>query len=175
MNQPVVAAGEDIDKMLAACRKGQRLGLLLVADAGLRETEVRSLTWDKVNLEEGSLTVHGKGNKQRAIAIVTERLRAALTEKKLDTGYVVPGQGGKKMARGVLSKRLGRISDRVLHRHLPAHSFRHGFAVRAVEARVPIKNLQLAMGHQQVSTTELYLRGLKPSIPAQHQAFAGFV
>ena len=41
-----------------------------------------------------------------------------------------------------------------------AHSLRHTAAVRAIKAKVPIREVQVMLGHKNVSTTEVYLRSL---------------
>ncbi len=175
--QPKVAYIEDIDKLLASkLRPKQRLGLLLVADAGLRESEVRSLTWEQIDWEERSLLVNGKGHKVRVIPIVTERLWEALVaaHEKPRSQYVVPGANGSPMTRGNLSRQLAQISEAVLGKRLPAHSFRHGFAVRAVRSQVPEAIIQRALGHSNLATTDRYLRGLDGNLEAQREGFAKF-
>ena len=70
------------------------------------------------------------------------------------------GSGGELMTRGHLSRQLGDAAESGLGRRLPAHSFRHGFAVHAVQSEVPEKMLQMALEHGTLSTKDRYLKGL---------------
>ena len=155
-----------------------RLALLLVADAGLRECEVRSLRWEGVDLDNHVLRVEGKGNKVRMLPAPSARLWVAVQERAAQgidpDGFVIPGRAGAQMTRGHISRQLGDVAETVLGRRLPAHSFRHGFAVRAVQNQVPEKMLQIALGHASLATTDRYLRGLDTNVEALREAFVSF-
>jgi integrase len=174
--KPRVAEADDVQALYesAALRPRLKLALLLMADAGMRECEVRSLTWENVDLANQVVRVQGKGNKVRMLPMPSPRLWAALQGQAarigVPAGYVIPGRGGEQVTRGFLSRQLGDASEEILGRRLPAHSFRHGFAVRAVQSQVPEKMLQIALGHSSLATTDRYLRGLDGNVEALREA-----
>ena len=178
--RPRVATVEEVEQLLASDRltHRQKLGLALMSDAGLREIEVRSLTWADVNLEAWTLRVQGKGRKVRQLPVFTETLRgllfASAPPPPRDGFHVVPGRGGGQMARGVLSRQLGDLSEEVVGHRLPAHAYRHSFAVRASQSRVNTKCIQMALGHQALATTDRYLRSLEGDVESLREGFGGF-
>ena len=177
--QPRVAEVEEVQTLYEsrALKPKLKLALLLVADAGMRECEVRGLRWEDIDLVNEVLRVEGKGNKVRLLPVPSVRLWAALEQAagKLTAvaGYVVPGRGGEQMTRGHLSRQLGDAAENILGRRLPAHAFRHGFAVHAVHSKVPEKMLQMALGHGSLSTTDRYLKGLDGDVEALRDALGG--
>ena len=99
--RPRVATMEEVEKLLASDRvtHHQKLALALMSDAGLREIEVRALTWADVNLEAWTLRVQGKGRKVRQLPVFTEALRGLLfagaPPPPRDGLHVVPGSGSR--------------------------------------------------------------------------------
>jgi integrase/recombinase XerD len=178
--KPRVAEVDDVQALYEspALKPRLKLALLLMADAGLRECEVRGLTWENVDLVNEVIRVQGKGNRVRMLPVPSQRLWAALQKEAgrlaVVSGYVIPGRSGEQMTRGHVSRQLGDVAETVLGHRLPAHSYRHGFAVRAVQSQVPEKMLQVALGHSSLSTTDRYLRGLDGNVEALRGAFASF-
>ena len=78
------------------------------------------------------------------------------------------------MARGVLSRQLGNLSEEVLGHRLPAHAYRHTFAVRASQCRISTKFIQMALGHQALASTEKYLRSLEGDVEVLRAGFGSF-
>ena len=87
----------------------------LFYSSGLRLSELCALRWQDLDLEDGLVTVIGKGNKQRRVP-VGSFARAALKEWKADQGatsdaFVFPGRNGPISARGVQA-RLRTLANR---------------------------------------------------------------
>ena len=159
--QPRAATPEEVERLLthSLFRGHYRLALLLMADAGLRETEVRSLCWEDIAED---IKVHGKGRKLRLIpADLTPRLAATINSLRKEAGYIVPGQSGNILSRGWLNQLLAKAChDLHLPRVLTCHCLRHGFASQAALRGVHIKAIQLALGHSNLAITSRYLEGL---------------
>ena len=155
---PKVASVDNVKALVGKLKGKYRLALLLMADAGLREAEVRHLRWDDV---DDMLTIYGKGNKIRMIPIATERLSNALKQGQNNGNkYVVSNGNGSPICSGWLSKKIAKVSEELGIGRLTAHSFRHQFAARAVRRGVPVKAIQVALGHSNLVTTDHYLRSL---------------
>ena len=64
------------------------------------------------------------------------------------------------VTRQTVNNRLKRVAERANMRHFSAHALRHSFAVNAVLHGVPVRVLQLWMGHARIDSTEIYTRVL---------------
>ncbi len=176
-SQPTVAKAEEVDKLLIALKHEPEttLALLLMADAGLRESEVRNLKWKHV--KGNVLRVMGKGSKYRELPIPGNRLPALLGEgldKHSPEDYIVPGASGGLISRGVIGTRISDACVRARIRKLNPHSFRHCFAVRSVKNNVATPLIQRALGHSSLETTDMYLRGLDGDLDALRAGYANF-
>ncbi len=177
LSPPRLATAEEVDLLLAsdALTPQVKLALMLAADAGLRESEIRGLTGDDVYLEENYLVVHGKGRKRRITPITTERLRQGLT-KAPACGMlpVLTSRNGQPLSAGWLSKQIAKASEQVLNHRVSAHGFRHTFAVRSVESGVQMKYIQQALGHASLQVSSRYLEGLMVTAEGMKNAYKGF-
>lgn len=145
---------------LAKLYRGSRYGAIwkLMANAGLRRAEAQQLKWRDVNRKDGVLNVlsssseRTKSGKWRHIPI-SQSAGAALTMLKRVTGkteYVVP-----KMTPPSLSRAFSTDAEaRGLAGSL--HSLRHSYGAHLVMAGVPLRTLQVLMGHASFATTERY-------------------
>jgi len=171
-SNPKVASISDVEKLAKELKGKYKLALLLMADAGLREAEVRHLRWVDVN---DNLTIHGKGNKVRKVPIATDRLTKMLEQMRNgNNGYVVSGKNGSPICSGWLSKKIASTAERLGLGRLTAHSFRHQFAARAARRGVPAKAIQEALGHSSLTTTDQYLRSLVGNDEFLEESFENF-
>lgn len=132
---------------------------------GMRIGELLSLTWDDIHLDQGIIKVLGKGNKVRIIRI-NEDLKGLLDQLKADSGDVLvfPGlrnaSGNTKTTFGKRS--YSRIAKRFKSYFVKAgvqgtlHKFRHTFACRMLMKGVGERTLQMLLGHESITTTEIY-------------------
>ncbi len=174
---PVVAKAEEVDKLFEALHNEPetQIALLLMADAGLRESEVRNLKWQHVT--DNVLRVAGKGKKYREVPVLTDRLTTLLRKglDKHDPGdYIVPGVSGGLISRGVIGKRIGDGCARAKLRKLNPHSFRHCFAIRSVRNNIAAPLIQRALGHSSLEITDMYLRGLDGDLELLREGYANF-
>lgn len=135
----------------------------LLFATGMRVSELASLLDAAVDVEDGTITIVGKGNRQRRVFVPEEvktlirdyrtvRDRCATTA---DT-FLVNSRGDA--ASPQMIRRLIRIhgerSD-VRDRVTP-HMFRHSVATYLLEEGVDIRYVQRLLGHRSISTTEIY-------------------
>jgi integrase/recombinase XerC/integrase/recombinase XerD len=137
-----------------ATRHRDELLILLLYGAGLRISEACGLQWKQLQLDQHLMTVRGKGNKERKVALVgllTEKLKTferqgpyVFGEKPLDTrtGYEVVRQAG---ARAGLLKPLN------------PHALRHSFATHMLSSGTNLRVLQELLGHESLTATQKYL------------------
>jgi len=157
-NPPRVATAEDIDAIVSTTKKvSHKAAILLMADAGLRRSEVVGLTTDSVDLEHRTLMVLGKGGKTRAIPVLTKRLEQALQAimKNVGSGRLFPFSGSN------LYEALHSACRRAGIGEINPHSLRHSFASRcASSSGGSVKAIQVALGHSSLVTTDRYLQSL---------------
>lgn len=160
---------EEVDALLgAAARAGARTHAMitLLADLGLRVSELAGLDLSDLGTERGHRTVRftGKGGKARRRAL-TPSAAAALDTWLAERGPA-PGPlfrtatGGRVDRHAVfrLIRRLATDAGITEAGRLSPHSLRHAFATTARAEGVPLEDVQDAMGHADPRTTRRYDR-----------------
>ncbi|MFG1603547.1 tyrosine-type recombinase/integrase [Actinoplanes sp. NPDC049265] len=160
-------APEEVDALLAAAgRDGPRsLALLTVlADLGLRVSELINLDVGDVGFERGHRSVRfvGKGGRARR-RVLTAAAGAALDSYlggRAEGPLFVTSSGGRLDRHAVfrLVRRLARVAGIESWERLSPHSLRHAFATAARSYGVPLEDVQDAMGHADPRTTRRYDR-----------------
>jgi site-specific recombinase XerD len=182
---------EDFQRLLAACEAGQhpreyalRDGamLWLLYDTGIRISELATLTFPQLDMRTGVLIAHGKGDKERRIALGSNALAAI--RRYLDharwsfrdsdnSERVFLGEKGLLTPRGVdqvirrLKRRCGFTDRRV-----SAHIFRHTFAVRYLMLGGDPFSLQELLGHEDMATIRNYMHLNDIHIQTQKRKFS---
>ncbi len=164
----------EVDALLGACDQRTWTGrrdhamLVLVIQTGLRISELTGLTCADVTLGTGT-TVHciGKGRKERRtplVALTRAVLKAWLTERQgAPTDPLFPTTTGNHLSRDAIERRLARhlavaaaSYPPIKHKHVTAHTLRHT-AMRLLLAGNDVSVIALWLGHEQISTTNIYL------------------
>jgi len=165
----------EVDAFLAACDRATWTGrrdhalLVLAVQTGLRISELTALTCGDLLLGTGA-HVHclGKGRKERRTPLVplTVRvLRVWLAECQGSAPTpLFPTITGKQLSRDAIEHRVAHYVSRasetcpsILTKHVTAHTLRHTAAMRLLLSGVDVTVIALWLGHEQVSTTNIYL------------------
>ena len=137
----------------------------LLFATGARVSEIAGLRFENINLATGSITIKGKGNKERLIHICNPETIAALknyrslcNDRAIDTGgYFLANRFSQKISdqsiRGIVKKLSHRAG---ITRRITPHVFRHSFATLLLERDVDIKYIQSLLGHSSITTTQIY-------------------
>jgi len=158
---------EEVGKFWQSFRTYRDLALvgLMLLD-GLRSCEVLTLELEDVQLADGQMRVHGKGNKQRLLPLPPEirevlghylRLERPLTNAPALFVCLKGRLRGQPMSVAGLRSlfRHHRMRSRISHAN--PHRLRHTFGADMVRAGMSLPALQRLMGHSQISTTLLYV------------------
>jgi integrase/recombinase XerD len=133
---------------------------------GLRVSELVSLRYSQVNLNQGVLRVVGKGDRERLIPLGEEAVRwlkeftgTGRGEILLDrsTDYLFPTRRGDHMTRQAfwhIIKRYARKSN--ISKDLSPHTLRHAFATHLLNHGADLRVVQMLLGHSDLSTTQIY-------------------
>jgi site-specific recombinase XerD len=155
---------EEYNKMLAAAGSNTRdfCLLQLFLQTGIRVSELVNLTLSDVDVAARTITISGKGKKERVIDLEKKGIQAikaylAVRPNVLDTHLFLNYEGKTLSVRGVMKivekyVRLAGISKKV-----SCHSLRHTFGTLKAEQGVSPFQLQAWMGHESISTTQLYV------------------
>ena len=165
----------EVDALLAACERTTWTGrrdhalLVLAVQTGLRISELAGLTCGDVVLGTGA-HVHcvGKGRKERRTPLVpltVSVLRAWLGERKgAPSDPLFPTITGSPLGRDAIERRVvlavartGEACPSLRTKHVTAHTLRHTAAMRLLLSGVDVTVIALWLGHEQVSTTNVYL------------------
>ncbi len=169
---------DHIKAMLAAAREPRERALLLFfRDTGCRAAEAISLTWGKVQLEEGTVRVPGKGDKERTLYLkpisrkAMDKYRATVPHKKGDAVWW--GRQGPLNYDGVykIFKRLATevgIGDDIFN----PHAWRHAFGRDTTIAGIPTAQLQDLMGHSSIEVTKIYAQFNEAELQAAHARYS---
>jgi len=136
----------------------------LLFATGLRVSELCSLNSDNVNLNDGSILIMGKGEKERLIQVGNREVLTALRDYK--TAYKPLVEESEFFFINRLNTKLSDQSIRFLIKslcnqahistHITPHMFRHSFATLLLEENVDIRYIQGMLGHGSIKTTQIY-------------------
>jgi integrase/recombinase XerD len=135
---------------------------------GLRVSELISLKLSDLFFEEGFIKITGKGNKQRfvpvgkaTIKIVTSyvnQIRVHLTIQKSFEDTLFLNRRGRQLTRAMVFTIIKNLAIKInLNKTISPHTFRHSFATHLLENGADLRSIQLMLGHESITTTEVYM------------------
>ena len=133
------------------------LGLL-----GLRVSEALNIDIEHLALERGhrTVTVLGKGSKLAVIPLPPKVGRAVdLAAGERSSGPLLLGASGDRLNPQAAARIVRRLAKRAgVTKHISPHSLRHSFITAALDAGVPLRDVQIAARHADPRTTTRYDR-----------------
>lgn len=139
--------------------------LELMYAAGLRVSELVSLTIYSIDLEEDVVRVKGKGSKERmvpigdmAISSIKEYLQVRPSFlKKGPTDYLFLNNHGQKLTRQGFFKMIKKLAEeKGIITEFSPHTLRHSFASHLRKYGADLRTIQEFLGHSDISTTQIY-------------------
>ena len=164
---------DDIDKMFLSIEmnsyEGTRNRAILetLYSCGLRVSELINLTFQNLFLDIGFIKVIGKGSKERLVPIgsqaikyinlYNENYRKNMNVKKGNEGYLFLNRRGSKISRNMIFIIVKTISVNLnFKKNVSPHTFRHSFATHMIEGGADLRAVQEMLGHESITTTEIY-------------------
>jgi integrase/recombinase XerD len=177
---PDVLSVEDIDNLINAIRfdaateenrliaHRNKAILETLYGCGLRVSELVSLKISDLFFDEGFIKVTGKGNKQRFVPIgrATQKIielykndcRPFLKPKKEFSDTLFLNRRGKALTRAMIFTIIRELAQSIeLNKKISPHTFRHSFATHLLENGADLRSIQLMLGHESITTTEVYM------------------
>lgn len=141
-----------------------KIAIQIMLATGIRVGELVSIRHEDIDLVNASLTIHGKGNRQRVVYLIDtktkECLRRYLTRRQqVDTHepWIFVAKNGKQITTNQMRRKLKDIAKSAgIERRITPHMLRHTSATTWLEAGLDIRYVQKLLGHQSISTTEIY-------------------
>lgn len=171
---PDTLALEDIEKLIGAIdlssAEGHRNKAIIetLYGCGLRVSELVNLKLSDLFFEEGFIRVTGKGDKQRFVPIgpITKKYinlyvkesRPFVKEVPEFSDTVFLNRRGKQLTRVMIFTIIKRLVEKIgLKKKVSPHTFRHSFATHLLENGADLRAIQLMLGHESITTTEIYM------------------
>jgi len=135
---------------------------------GLRVSELTNLKISDLFFEEDFIRVIGKGNKQRFVPInpqtkkyISFYLNSIRTHIDVQKGFedtVFLNRRGKKLTRVMIFTIIKNLAIKVgIKKKISPHTFRHSFATHLLERGADLRAIQQMLGHESITTTEIYM------------------
>lgn len=159
----ILPANKNKYSYLEAIRNTVVIELLFAT--GARVSEIANLQRNALDLEAGSLTIFGKGGKQRMIqlcnpdTLFTLRAYCRLYQEKIAAsgGHLLINRfGGKLSDQSIRILVSSLAADARITKKVTPHVLRHTFATLLLENDVDIKYIQSLLGHSSIMTTQIY-------------------
>jgi len=171
---PDTLATEEIDSLIAAIDlstpEGERKKTMLetLYSCGLRVSELTALKISDLFFEEGFIKITGKGNKQRFVPVgkstikyITQyvnliRVHYPIQKNFEDTLFL--NRRGRQLTRAMIFTIIKNLALKInLNKTISPHTFRHSFATHLLENGADLRSIQLMLGHESITTTEVYM------------------
>jgi len=163
----------EIDKLIAAVdlsnKQGERNRAILetLYSCGLRVSELTNLQLSNIHFKEGYLKVIGKGDKERlapiggrAIKYLTIYINEVRNHQKIKKGhedFVFLNNRGAQLTRVMIFLIIQKLTEEIgLKKKISPHTFRHSFATHLIEGGADLRAVQEMLGHESITTTEIY-------------------
>ena len=169
---PEVLSIQEIDSIIAAVdlskKEGQRNRALLetLYSCGLRVSELITLKLSDLYLDDEFIRVEGKGQKQRLVNIKKKAIkeiqfymadRHLVTVKKGHEDFLFLSRRGTHLSRIMIFHIIKELADEVgIIKIISPHTFRHSFATHLLEGGANLRAIQMMLGHESITTTEIY-------------------
>lgn len=171
---PETLSLKEIDRIIAAIDLNNYLGyrnltiIEMLYSCGLRVSELINLKLSDLFIEEDFIKVTGKGNKQRfvPIGLNTQKLiqsylkihRPLIKISTSDSDTIFLNRNGKKLTRAMIFTIVKKIKIKAgIKKNVSPHTFRHSFATHLLENGADLRSIQMMMGHESITTTEIYM------------------
>ena len=172
MKLPDVLSVEEVNRILGSIDlslpHGQRNRAMLevLYSCGLRVSELIRLKYSDIYFDEEFIRIEGKGRKQRLVPISQAAIheirnylytRRQITAQKGFEDILFLNQRGKGLSRVMvfyIIKQHAKLAG--IEKTISPHTFRHSFATHLLEGGANLRAIQLMLGHEKITTTELY-------------------
>lgn len=170
---PDVLSTEEIDKIVSAIDlslphgERNRAIIELLYGCGLRVSELTEIKISDLFFEENFIRVIGKGNKQRLVPIARytqkilniykDQVRVHQETQPQYSDHLFLNNRGGALSRVMIFTLIKKYAELAgIKKNISPHTFRHSFATHLLENGANLRSIQLMLGHESITTTEIY-------------------
>lgn len=134
---------------------------------GLRVSELVGLEISRIYFDEGFVAVRGKGSKERVVPMAETTVgelrawlqcRSSLQVKRGDENIVFLNRRGGRLTRQMIFTIVRQAAEAAgVRKKISPHTLRHSFATHLLEGGANLRAIQQMLGHEDITTTEIYL------------------
>ncbi|WP_338357676.1 site-specific tyrosine recombinase [Yeosuana marina] len=135
---------------------------------GLRVSELTNLKLSDLFFDEGFIKVTGKGDKQRFVPIVgttqkyiniyKNQIRPHIPIQPNYEDTLFLNRRGKQLTRAMIFTIIKQLAEKIgLKKNISPHTFRHSFATHLLQNNADLRSIQMMLGHESITTTEIYV------------------
>lgn len=171
---PDTLSEQEIDAIINAIDlskpEGERNRAMLetLYGCGLRVSELTNLKISDLFFDEGFIKVTGKGDKQRFVPIIDVTQKYINIYRKeirnhlnIQAGFedtLFLNRRGKQLTRAMIFTIIKQLAEKIgLKKSISPHTFRHSFATHLLQNKADLRSIQLMLGHESITTTEIYV------------------
>lgn len=171
---PDTLSTAEIDALIASidltANEGERNRAIIetLYSCGLRVSELVNLKISDLFFDEGFIKITGKGNKQRFVPIgfhiqnyinlYRNTIRNQLTIHKGHEDTLFLNRRGSQLTRAMIFTIIKELAVTInLNKKISPHTFRHSYATHLLENGADLRSIQLMLGHESITTTEIYV------------------
>ncbi len=165
---------DDIDNLIASIDlskpEGERNRAIIetLYSCGLRVSELTNLKLSDLFFNEGFIKVTGKGNKQRFVPIgkgtqkfiniYRKEIRSHILIQPDYKDILFLNRRGKQLTRAMIFTIIKQLGEKTgIKKNISPHTFRHSFATHLLENGADLRAIQMMLGHESITTTEIYM------------------
>ena len=155
--------------------------LELIYGAGLRVSELVSLTTNQIDITNSMIRIMGKGRKEREVPIGEYGIyylkqylehRSQLLKNNHQEEALFLNNHGKKITRQGFFKILkGLLISKNLNSDISPHTLRHSFATHLLSHGADLRSIQEMLGHSDISTTKIYTHISDEKVEADYKKY----
>ena len=168
---------EELERLRDACEGYREKALVeFLVSTGCRLSEAAGLMLDDLNFADHSVTVHGKGDKDRVVYFsIRSRLmlQEYVKERKGGTGLFVSSKAPYPTLKPrAIQRIIHSISVRAgLASRVHPHLLRHTFATQSLNSGMDVTVLQKLLGHEDLATTQIYAKMSEEAVKHQYNKY----
>jgi integrase/recombinase XerD len=142
---------DEVNRIINACNTfREKFIVWTLLDTGLRLSEFADLNKDNIQWQERRLVIYGKKTKRRIIPM-TDRVRKLIEHHFAENNTV-------GLTKRTVARTVKKVADKAgIAKPVSPHVLRHTFSVNCIRKGVSTRALQYFLGHDRLTTTEIYL------------------
>jgi integrase/recombinase XerD len=169
---PVVLTEDEIKNLINSFDLNHGFGqrnktiIEILYGTGIRVSELVNLKLSNIFFKENIIKVIGKGSKERFVPLgeiasdemkiyINDRNQLKIDSKSSDVLFL--NRYGRRLTRSMIFKIISDASKRIgLDKKISPHTLRHSFATHLIKNGADLRTIQLILGHESITTTEIY-------------------